>query len=101
MGVGDIIIIVFSCIMCDYFVSINSWLQKYLYPEEMLIQKSLSVRRRLHKFVLVSDRRTCSPFFFTCSNGRCISPQAKCDNRDDCGDGSDELDCRKYELGKK
>ena len=49
-------------------------------------------------FVCFAAQVTCSPFYFTCSNGRCISPQAKCDNRDDCGDGSDELDCGEYRL---
>ena len=37
--------------------------------------------------------RTCPATAFVCANGRCISPQWRCDHDDDCGDGSDETDC--------
>ncbi|XP_055387901.1 uncharacterized protein LOC129616312 isoform X2 [Condylostylus longicornis] len=30
---------------------------------------------------------------FHCSNSLCINQQFKCDGNDDCGDGSDEIDC--------
>ncbi|XP_059812923.1 sortilin-related receptor [Hypanus sabinus] len=38
--------------------------------------------------------RTCEPFSFKCSNGVCISMEWKCDGVDDCGDYSDEANCR-------
>lgn len=34
----------------------------------------------------------CQPGQFPCMNGRCIRAQWKCDNDNDCGDGSDELE---------
>lgn len=35
----------------------------------------------------------CNDTFFLCRNGQCISNDLLCDNQNDCGDGSDELNC--------
>ena len=32
---------------------------------------------------------------FKCKNGRCVSPYLICNNIDDCGDATDEMDCCK------
>ena len=46
-------------------------------------------------FVFLIDN-VCGPGQFHCDNQRCIGNQKVCDTHDDCGDGSDERDCRKY-----
>ena len=38
----------------------------------------------------------CDSMDFQCSNGKCIHLGSKCDNKDDCGDNSDEENCGMY-----
>ena len=35
----------------------------------------------------------CPQNTFHCSNGKCINREFLCDGQNDCGDGSDELNC--------
>ncbi|XP_030179601.1 low-density lipoprotein receptor-related protein 2 [Lynx canadensis] len=44
------------------------------------------------KYCIVDNGTRCDSSKFTCLNGHCISEQWKCDNDNDCGDGSDELE---------
>ncbi|XP_074662936.1 SCO-spondin-like [Tubulanus polymorphus] len=37
--------------------------------------------------------KTCPPDKFVCESGQCIDPEWRCDQAEDCGDGSDEKDC--------
>ncbi|XP_070581971.1 sushi, von Willebrand factor type A, EGF and pentraxin domain-containing protein 1-like isoform X3 [Ptychodera flava] len=44
---------------------------------------------------LVQENPQCG---FRCANGRCIHREFECDSVDDCGDGSDEANCRPCDL---
>ncbi|XP_037704852.1 low-density lipoprotein receptor-related protein 2 isoform X2 [Choloepus didactylus] len=45
-----------------------------------------------NKHCIVDSGSRCNGSQFTCFNGHCISEQWICDNHDDCGDGSEELE---------
>ncbi|KAJ8978622.1 hypothetical protein NQ317_011253 [Molorchus minor] len=52
---------------------------------------SLTTCESLQPFMCRS--KACPTGSIHCSNGNCINENFKCDEQDDCGDGSDELDC--------
>ena len=35
---------------------------------------------------------------FTCGNGQCVPLSARCNNVNECSDGSDEQNCGKFKL---
>ena len=42
-----------------------------------------------------------SKYEFLCLNGKCKKKTVKCDGHNDCGDGSDEINCGKYHNASK
>ena len=61
----------------------------------ILISMTLTLTLKMFERVVFLTAHNCSGDQFGCSNGRCIPAQWRCDRDDDCGDMSDETDCRK------
>ena len=40
--------------------------------------------------------RDCTPVEFSCENKKCIKKEWRCNLADECGDNSDEINCRMY-----
>ncbi|XP_048836939.1 ST14 transmembrane serine protease matriptase a [Brienomyrus brachyistius] len=74
----------------DVFVVINkSNMMKVLFHAD----KSLVDRGFLAEFEAFEPTNPC-PDTFRCKNYRCIKPQLQCNGWNDCGDNSDEMNCK-------
>ena len=49
-------------------------------------------------FSCTVDPVRCEPNEFKCGNGKCVMKIWRCDGDDDCGDSSDEVNCRKSQY---
>lgn len=49
--------------------------------------------QKCYSHVLYAPKGDCPTGQFKCQNKKCISEKNQCDSRDDCGDGSDEINC--------
>ena len=59
------------------------------------------ISQQLYPIGTSTTEQTCfSLFEFVCDNGKCLYNDYKCDGNDDCGDNSDERDCRTFSNPK-
>ena len=63
----------------------------YIFENEMLYWTYWNER-----WLSALSAGTCGPLEFQCHSGQCIQAEWTCDTDRDCHDGSDELNCRKY-----
>ena len=64
---------------------------------------AINVRVRLFVFLLAAlhhsgPARGCREDQFRCADRGCVQAYNKCDGYDDCGDGSDEVNCKSREC---
>uniref|UniRef100_A0A8C6V3R4 Low density lipoprotein receptor-related protein 1Bb n=1 Tax=Neogobius melanostomus TaxID=47308 RepID=A0A8C6V3R4_9GOBI len=54
-----------------------------------------------HKLSPSKDEKTCGPHEFRCENNNCIPDHWRCDSQNDCGDNSDEHNCKPVTCNHK
>lgn len=50
----------------------------------------------LDSFYWISSKNNCTTNQFVCKNGNCVPTSSRCNENNDCGDGSDEESCGKH-----
>lgn len=77
-----------------YFSGLFVWIER-----EAVFQRCQSSRVLAFNF---PENRGCRKGFKPCSNRRCVPSDKVCDGANDCGDNSDEFDCKgKWHLISK
>lgn len=92
-----------TCSMCGIACGLLLFLLfmaklEYNLAEFVFCQKAFGFQRGLFAFLAILPESLCNGSFFMCSNGRCISEASLCDQKDDCGDRSDEKNCNVNEC---
>ena len=70
---------------------------------QISLRMCINVLIELNHFIIrfemyVLDLPACGEGEFTCANSKCIRERWACDGDNDCGDESDEADCREYRF---
>lgn len=53
----------------------------------------LSSAVKVFYYSCLKPEKNCNDTAYTCGNGKCVDEELLCDRKDDCGDGTDELNC--------
>uniref|UniRef100_A0A803TQP0 LDL receptor related protein 1B n=1 Tax=Anolis carolinensis TaxID=28377 RepID=A0A803TQP0_ANOCA len=58
---------------------------------------TITKRKSIH----LTDKKTCGPHEYQCKNSNCIPDHWRCDSQNDCGDNSDEENCKPQTCAQK
>ena len=72
----------------------------FFYLLRVLLAKLLLTETKELSFYIL-DSTHCETDQFQCKNGKCISANLRCDDRNDCGDLTDETACPTRSTGKR
>lgn len=80
---------------CLTIINVMEILIAQIVPMKLIaVSPGFSLRAFSIQICPIVNLTPCEPNEFQCANGRCAPKIWLCDKEDDCGDGSDELNCR-------